>query len=126
MIYNENNEITLSRGIMAQLLPGAPISLIDNIKKIISENYLILSNLGERDNFKEIPYSLFGDIEIVEQYPVQFLCGCSKEVFYPMLYSLNKEELVDAYKSEKSMEIVCNVCGRKYSFSPKEIKELVQ
>jgi molecular chaperone Hsp33 len=126
MVYNENNEITLCRGIMAQLLPHAPISLIDTIKEIISENQSVLWNLGGKDSFKEIPYLLFKDIEIVEQYPVQFLCGCSKEVFYSMLYSLNNEELVDAYKSEKSMEIVCNVCGKKYSFSPQEIKNLVE
>lgn len=126
MVYNENNEITLCRGIMAQLLPGAPISLIDTIKEITFENQLILLNFNDSKNFKEIPHLLFSDIEIVEQYPVQFLCGCSKEFFYPMLYSLNKEELVDAYKSEKSMEIVCNVCGKKYSFSPQEIKNLVQ
>lgn len=126
MVYNEDNEIILSRGIMAQLLPGAPISLIDTIKEITFENQLILSNFNDRKNFKEIPHLFFSDIEIVEQYPVQFLCGCSKEFFYPMLYSLNKEELVDAYKNEKSMEIVCNVCGKKYSFSPQEIKNLVQ
>ena len=126
MVYNENNEITLCRGIMAQLLPGGHISLIDTIKEIISENQSILSNLGERENFKEIPYLLFRDIEIVEQYPVQFLCGCSKEIFYPILYSLNEEELVDAYKSEKSIEIVCNVCGKKYAFSSQEIKNIVK
>ncbi len=124
MVYNEYNEITLCRGIMAQLLPGAPINLIDTIKEIISENQSILSR--EIENFKEIPFLLFRDIEIVEQYPVQFICGCSKEAFYPMLYSLNKEELVDAYKNEKPMEIVCNVCGKKYSFSPQEIRNLTQ
>lgn len=126
VIYNENNEINLCRGIMAQLLPGAPINLIDTIKEIISENLSILSKLEVKEDFKEIPYLLFKDIEIVEQFPVQFICGCSKEAFYPMLYSLNKEELADAYKNEKSIEIVCNVCGEKYSFSPLEIRNLAQ
>jgi molecular chaperone Hsp33 len=126
MIYNENNEITLCRGIMAQLLPGAPISFMDNIKEIISENHSILSNLKEIETFRETPYLLFKDIEIVEQYPVQFLCGCSKEAFYPMLFSLNREEMVDAYRSEKSIEIVCNVCGKKYSYSSQEIRNLAQ
>ena len=126
MIYNENNEITLCRGIMAQLLPGAPISLLDTIKENISDNQWILSNLSGSGDFNDIPHLLFNDIEIVEQYPVQFICGCSKEAFYPMLYSLDKGELFDAYKSEKPMEIVCNVCGKKHSFSPQEIRKLVQ
>ncbi|WP_017416562.1 Hsp33 family molecular chaperone HslO [Clostridium tunisiense] len=126
MVYNENNEVILCRGIMAQLLPGAPISVIDTIKEIIFENHSILSNLGHSESLKEIPYLLFEDIEIVEQYPVRFFCGCSKEGFYPMLYSLSKEELVDAFQNKKSMEIVCNVCGKKYSFSSQEIKNLIQ
>jgi molecular chaperone Hsp33 len=126
MTYNGNNEVELCRGIMAQLLPGAHICLIDTIKEVVSQNQCILSNLRESENFNKIPYLLFRDIEIVEQYPVQLFCGCSKEAFYPMLYSLNKDELVDAYKNEKSMEIVCNACGKKYSFSPQEIRSLAQ
>lgn len=125
MVYNDNNEIVLCRGIMAQLLPGAPTGLIDTIRETIFENHSILSSLGDNESLKHIPYLLFDYIEIVEQYPVQFLCGCSKEVFYPMLYSLSKEELIEAYKHEKSMEIVCNVCGKKYSFSSQDIKNLI-
>ncbi len=126
VIYNENNEITLCRGIMAQLLPGAPSSLMDTIKEVITENQWIVSNCEVNEEFKEIPYLLFRDIEIVEQYPVQFVCGCSKEAFYPMLYSLDKEELADAYNNEKPIEIVCNVCGKKYTFSPQEIRKFAQ
>ncbi|MPM37153.1 33 kDa chaperonin [bioreactor metagenome] len=126
MVYNDNNEVILCRGIMAQLLPGAATSLIDTIKETIFENHSILSNLGHSESLKEIPHLLFEDIEIVQQYPVQFFCGCSKEGFYPMLYSLSKEELVDAFQNKNSMEIVCNVCGKKYSFSSQEIKNLIQ
>lgn len=124
IVYN-NNEIVLCRGIMAQLLPGAPTGLIDTIRETIFENHSILSNLGDNESLKHIPYLLFDDIEIVEKYPVQFLCGCSKEVFYPMLYSLSKDELEDAFQNKKSMEIVCNVCGKKYSFSSQDIKNLI-
>lgn len=125
IVYNNNNEIVLCRGIMAQLLPGAPTGLIDTIRETIFENHSILSNLGDNESLKHIPYLLFNDIEIVEKYPVQFLCGCSKEVFYPMLYSLSKDELEDAFQNKKSMEIVCNVCGKKYSFSSQDIKNLI-
>ncbi|WP_291575822.1 Hsp33 family molecular chaperone HslO [Clostridium sp. UBA4548] len=124
IVYN-NNEVVLCRGIMAQLLPGAPTGLIDTIRETIFENHSILSNLGDNESLKHIPYLLFNDIEIVEKYPVQFLCGCSKEVFYPMLYSLSKDELEDAFQNKKSMEIVCNVCGKKYSFSSQDIKNLI-
>lgn len=126
MVYNENNEIVLSRGVMAQLLPYAPISLIDDIKEIISENLRVLLTPEENKAFKEIPCLLFEDINIVGFNPVQFFCGCSKETFYPMLYSLNKEEMAEVYEKNRSIEMVCNVCGKKYSFNSEEIRNLIQ
>jgi molecular chaperone Hsp33 len=121
IIYNEKNEIVLSRGVFAQLLPDAPIHLIGDIRKIISDHEWLLFNPDNNIAFKEIPNSLFKDIEMIGLNPIQFFCGCSKEIFYPMLYSLKKEELVDAHKNNKPIEIVCNVCGKKYSFNKNEI-----
>lgn len=126
MVYNENNEIASCIGIMAQLLPGAPVGMIDAIKESITEKQLVLSNLERLQSFEEIPHLIFSDIELVEQYPIQLFCGCSKEVFYPMLYSLDVKELMDACKDKKLMEIACNICGKKYSFSTEEIKELIK
>jgi molecular chaperone Hsp33 len=126
IVYNENNEIVLSRGVMAQLLPGAPTSLMNTIKEAISENESVLSSLEKHETLKEIPHLLFEDIEIIGLDSVQFLCGCSKEILFPMLYSLNKKELIDAYQNNKSIEIVCNVCGKKYNFNPDEMSHFIQ
>jgi molecular chaperone Hsp33 len=123
--YNENNDVILSRGVMAQLLPGAPVSLIDDIREIISENQALMCNLDERKTFEEIAALLFEDLHVLEAEPIQFFCGCSKEIFYPMLYSLNKEELVCAYENNEEVEIVCNVCGKKYRFNQHEIKGII-
>jgi molecular chaperone Hsp33 len=125
IVFGENDEIALSRGIFAQLLPGAPISLMDDIKCIISKNQLLLTKAENHISFKEIPHLLFKDIRILELDPIQFFCGCSKQFFYPMLYSLRKEELVNSYENNKSIEIQCNVCGEKYSFNKDEIKNLI-
>jgi molecular chaperone Hsp33 len=48
MLYNENSDVVLSRGIMAQLLPGASVSLIDDFREIISENQSIICSLHAR------------------------------------------------------------------------------
>ncbi|GFP75620.1 Hsp33 family molecular chaperone HslO [Clostridium fungisolvens] len=123
LLYNENNEIILSRGIMAQLLPGASEGIIDEIKEIIEENEQVLV---EKDvTLNKIPLLLFDDIEVMEASEVRFFCGCCKEMFYPMLYSLDKKEIIDAVNQDKSMEIVCNVCGKKYSFNSDELKTLI-
>ncbi len=125
LVFNENDEIVLSRGILAELLPGATISLMENIKRIISENQLLLNTEENDKTLKDIAYSLFEDLEVMVVDPIQSFCGCSKEMFYPMLHSLNKEELVYAYENNRSIEIVCNVCGKKYNFDPTEIKGML-
>lgn len=126
VMYNENNEIVLGRGIMAQLLPGAPIDLMDTIKRNVAENQSVISTMRNYKKIEEIPQLLFEDIEIVGIESVQFFCGCSKEFFYAMLYSLDREELVSACQKGEPIEMVCNVCGRKYSFNPEEIKGFLQ
>jgi molecular chaperone Hsp33 len=126
IVFNDNNEIVMSRGIMAQLLPGTPLKLIDNIKGIILKNQMVLCTSGKNQSLEEIVSSLFENIEIMESNQIQFFCGCSKEIFYPMLHSLSREELIHASENSKPIEIVCNVCGKKYSFNPDEIKSLMQ
>ncbi len=125
IVLDENNDIILSRGILAQLLPGASIDIIEDIKNIINNNQLLLSNSNSNIAFKEIPDLLFRDIDIMGIHPVQFFCGCSKDIFYPMLYSLNKEEITYAYENNKSIEIVCNVCGKKYNFNKDELRRFI-
>ncbi|MBL4934134.1 Hsp33 family molecular chaperone HslO [Clostridium sp. YIM B02515] len=125
IVLDENNEIISSRGILAQLLPGASIDIIEDIKNIINDNQLLLSNPNSNIAFKEVPNLLFKDVDIMGIHPIQFFCGCSKDIFYPMLYSLNKEELIHSYENNKAIEIVCNVCGKKYSFNKDEIKRII-
>jgi len=125
IVLDENNDIILSRGILAQSLPGASIDIIEDIKNIINNNQLLLSNSNSNIAFKEIPNLLFRDIDIMGIHPVQFFCGCSKDIFYPMLYSLNKEELTYAYENNKAIEIVCNVCGKKYNFNKDELRRCI-
>jgi molecular chaperone Hsp33 len=125
IVFNENNEIVLSRGVMAQLLPGAPVRIINRIRNVISDHQSNLIDSENSKTFKELPYSLFEDIDIIGIEPLRLFCRCSKEILYPMLYTLDKEELANAYENNSLMEIVCNVCGKKYTFDSSEIASLI-
>lgn len=99
---DKSGHIVRSRGVMAQLLPGAPIELIDRIK-----NELLLSN--------------FEGMQAVGKEPVRLFCGCSKEMLVPMLRALDKEELTNAHAASRSLEIVCHICRKAYQFQPDDI-----
>jgi len=119
-LVNEKNEIILNRGIMAQLLPGAPIGLINDIRRNIMENSSALENLPDKD-FMNAPHLLFKDIDIIGNQKIQFFCGCSKEIFQSMLFSLDEQELYEAYQNDRPIELACNICGKKYSYDIRSI-----
>jgi molecular chaperone Hsp33 len=102
---DQSGDIVRSRGVMVQLLPGAPFELIDRIK-----NDLLISN--------------FEYMQAAGKEPVRLFCGCSKEMMIPMLRALEKEELTDAYAASRSIEIFCHVCGNAYRFQPGEIASI--
>lgn len=78
--------------------------------------------LADKSNgLMEIPGKIFKDIEIVGSIPIQHFCGCSKEVLYPILHSLEKKDLKYAVMKAEPIELVCHICGSKYDFEPHEI-----
>ncbi|MGG3306987.1 Hsp33 family molecular chaperone HslO [Paenibacillus lautus] len=121
--FNENEEIVLSRGIMVQLLPGCPPHRIQQIKKELRTHQYILAD--KSNGLMEIPGKIFKDIEIVGSIPIQHFCGCSKEVLYPILHSLEKKDLKYAVMKAEPIELVCHICGSKYDFEPHEIAGLL-
>jgi molecular chaperone Hsp33 len=125
--FNENNEIIGSQGMMAQLLPGAPDELIGHIRNILARQPFQQpqSESSAGAAFRELPSLLFDDIEIMSLEPIRSFCGCSKEMFYPMLYALGKDELELATEKKHSIDMVCHICGNEYSFGPDEIAGLI-
>lgn len=71
---------------------------------------------------KEMPFTLFDDAELLETKPIQLCSGCSKEVFFSMLYELGKEKISIEYTWGSTIEFACNLCGNKYLFHPEELK----
>jgi len=125
IVFNEQDQIELSRAVLVQLLPGSPITLQHQIRKRIIDNKAIFCDATNKEIMKQIPFTLFDDAELLETKPIQLFCGCTKEMFYSMLYALGKEEISNSYISGSTIEFACNVCGNKYLFRSEELKNLL-
>jgi molecular chaperone Hsp33 len=123
--YMDDNQLRTSIGILAQLLPGAPDGLMDTIKEAAQRLPHLPSSKLNGEAFRQIPFQLFDDIEIIDTVPVQAFCGCSKEMMLPMLYALGKNELTAACEKNDSIELICRNCGNSHVFAPDEIKKLL-
>ena len=125
---NEDLSVKSSGGILIQTFPDTPLSSIEYAEKKVSE---IKSGFSERISSSETPlsilYDIFGkdDAELLSSIPVRFKCRCSKEIVLSTLNLIEKSEIEDMLKKDKSCEISCAFCEKKYHFDEAELKEII-
>ncbi|MCP1156580.1 Hsp33 family molecular chaperone HslO [Bacillus infantis] len=124
---DSDGSLICSNAIFAQLLPGASVHLINEIKHTFSTNSDFFNSLGKynENNIEEKLNELFKDVKFMGYRPVQFFCGCSREMFYGILHSINKSEITEAISKKESIETGCQICGRTYSFNQSELQALL-
>lgn len=125
--FGADNHVLFSNALYAQLLPGAPPKLIDEVECKVNTNREFFASLNSRNNIgicKKLE-ELFKDVKFIGYSPVQFFCGCSKEMFYGILHTLSENELKQVIHNKESIDISCQICGRKYNFNYNEIKKVL-
>lgn len=128
LALGEKNTVLYSFAMFAQLLPGAPHHLLRKIKENMDTSSILFKKLKDMDNrqIREQLNQYFSGSEIIGQTQVQFWCGCSKEMFFGLLHSLENKDLMTYIHTNEPIETSCHICGRTYQFSPSEIKTLLR
>jgi molecular chaperone Hsp33 len=113
---------------LVQLLPGAQEETIDilekNINKIDSMTQMLSKGLKLEDICALVLDGI--EFEVLDEFPIEYRCNCSKERVEKALVSIGREELEKIANEQESAEISCHFCNKKYVFSKKEIKELIK
>lgn len=107
---------------MIQPLPFAQRNRIEKVFNNINENQSKLST-GE---WSELPNEVFSQARIIEEYTIETESGCSKEMFFGFLMSVETESLKQSIQINKAEELECGICGRKYLFNRDELKAIVK
>ncbi len=126
--WEEDNTIKYSYGLYAQLLPNSSKNLLDIVEGKFDMLLPILRNLHycTEKEIKNLLTQYFASVEIIGYSSAQFFCGCSKEMFYGLLHSIDKSELKEYVQSGTPIKSTCNICGRNYHFNTDEIKPYLQ
>ena len=69
-----------------------------------------------------------GDIEIdiFDEIDCSYHCDCSSERVEKALVSLGKKELEDIINDGKPIDVGCQFCGKKYTFTTEDMKKLYE
>ena len=67
------------------------------------------------------------EVEVLDQFPVNYVCNCSKERFANAMLTLGAKEIRELPLNEQGQaEAVCHYCNRKYYFTREELEVLAR
>lgn len=126
VLMNRDNTVRQAGGFILQLMPFASEEVVSTLEKEVAKVTSVTSMLDEGDSPEQILTRLLGGLElqITDTMPVRFFCNCSKERVEKAVISVGRRELQSMIDDGEPIEVNCHFCGRSYTFSLEELKEL--
>ena len=126
VLMEKDNTVRQAGGFILQLMPFTPEAVISALEEKLTSVTSVTYMLDKGMSPEQILTQLLGelDLEINETLPLSYTCDCSKERFAKALVSIGRRDLGEMARDEKPVEVSCHFCGRKYVFSPEEIRDI--
>ena len=128
VLVDRDQSVKVAGGYLIQLLPGAPDEIIDKLEAGIKRAGAVTPMLEAGMTPEEILGQVCGDLGVLFMgtQEVSYKCYCSRERVEAALISLGSKELTEIMAEGKTFPVECQFCDTIYSFTPEDIKELLQ
>ncbi|MGN0368381.1 MAG: Hsp33 family molecular chaperone HslO [Wujia sp.] len=122
VLFNDDTSIANAGGFIIQMMPFAEDEVIDALEERLKD-FSFTSLLKEGLSVETIIEKLFDgfDVSFTDTMPCAYMCDCSKERVEAAVISLGRKELAAMIEEEKPVEVVCDFCRTKYTFSTDEL-----
>ena len=127
-VYKRREGVAAAGGIIVQAFPHSSENAIRVIEERIKETPP-LSTLIEKMPIEHVVATVFEGMDykqIDESFnvPLAYKCTCSRERALAPIALFTKDEIQEMV-DEGGSEVVCQFCGRKYSFTPEELLTII-
>ena len=128
VLVDRDMSVKVAGGYLIQLLPGAPDETIDALERGIQRSGAVTKMLEAGMTPEDILGQVCGELGVVfmETTEVEYKCYCSRERVTAAVISLGREELQEIVEEGKDFTVECQFCDTVYSYSPKEIENLIK
>ena len=128
VLLNRDQTVDVSGGYLLQLLPGAPDKLIDELESAVmaagNVSNLLKAGATPEDIIRIVLVGM--DVEILETTPISYKCYCSRERVEKTIISLGAKEMQSIIDDGEDIHVDCQFCDTIYSFTPEEIRGLME
>ena len=127
LIDKESHQVLLSGGLLIQLLPGADDSTIDRIEQNVSALDSVTTMLAKGMTALDMcRAALQGfEVEVLDEFEVNYVCGCSKEKIASLIASMPADEVQAMIDEDHGAEAACRFCKKRYTFTEAELREML-
>lgn len=128
LIDKESAQVLLSGGLLLQLLPGADNSTIDRIERNAAKLEPVTTMLAKGMTALDMcKAALDGfEVEVLDEFEVKYVCGCSKEKIRSLIAAMPKEEIEAMIAEDHGAHANCRFCNKHYTFDENELKEILK
>ena len=128
VLVDRDSSVKVAGGYLIQLLPGAPDEVIDVLEAGIQRAGAVTAMLEQGMTPEDILGAVCGDLGVLfmETTEVSYKCYCSRERVTDALISLGRKELTEIMEEGKPFPVECQFCDTVYTFTPEDIKKLLE
>lgn len=128
LVNRREKKILQAGGFIVQLMPFAEEETIARLEKNLQGIEAVTTMLSAGDTPEMMLDKVLDGLDpvITARNPVEFRCNCGKERYERALVLLGRDEVQKIVDDGEPVEIKCQFCGRKYSFSPEELKAVLE
>lgn len=126
VLMTKENTVDVAGGFIIQLMPDATEEVIVSIEEKIAKISSVTTLLAQGNTPKDILEMILGDLdfEILDEMPVQFKCGCSKEKVESALSLISRDDLDSIIADNEPVKIQCHYCNTTYEFNIDQVKKI--
>ena len=128
VLVNPDLSVSAAGGYLLQLLPGAGEETISRVEENIKKLPPVSTMIRQGMTPEQIAFAALDGFEpnILDEYEMGYVCDCSRARVERALISLGTKELGEIEAEGKPIEVGCQFCDKKFSFTPNDIINLIK
>lgn len=127
VLVDTDQSVKCAGGYLVQLMPGVTDAEIDRLEANLAKAGAMTAMLSRGLTLPEIVRTVLDgfDVELFDERPIGYRCGCTREKVVRALVSLGREELQRLIDEEEQTELTCQFCDKIYHFGREELRSIL-
>ena len=128
VLMNKDNTVRQAGGFILQLMPFAEEWVIQTLERNLARFSTVTTVLEEGNTPEQMLEKLLDglDMEITDTVEANYFCGCSRKRVERAIISIGRHEIGEMIAEGREIEVGCQFCDRKYTFSIEELKDMLK